>query len=72
MERDYTFLDSAPRGMFFDKKEYDNKPLPVFEEVRKSLPDPKIEGRKEWNDCYWYTAKFCLETPISLRKAAGT
>lgn len=41
MERNYAFLDTAKRGVYFDKKEYDHKPLPVFEEIRDSLPDPR-------------------------------
>lgn len=57
MERNYAFLDTAKRGVFFDKKEYDHKPLPVFEEIRDSLPDPKVGAKPEWNECYWYTVK---------------
>lgn len=71
MERDYTFLDSAPRGMFFDKKEYDNKPLLTFEEARKSLPDPRIEGRKAWNDCYWYTVKVLFGNTHKPKEGSG-
>ena len=70
MERDYTFLDSAPRGMFFDKKEYDNKPLPVFEEG-KACPIRKSREGKSGMTATGIRQKFCLETPISLRKAAG-
>ena len=29
MDRDYSFLDSLDRGMYFDKKEYDGAPLLV-------------------------------------------
>ena len=57
MERNYAFLDTAKRGVYFDKKEYDHKPLPVFEEIRDSLPDPKVGAKPEWNECYWYTVK---------------
>ena len=57
MERNYAFLDTAKRGVYFDKKEYDHKPLPVFEEIRDSLPDPKVGAKPEWTECYWYTVK---------------
>ena len=72
MERNYAFLDTAKRGVFFDKKEYDHKPLPVFEEIRDSLPDPKVGAKPEWNECYWYTVKVCSAIHTNRRKEAVT
>ncbi|MFT4145391.1 MAG: trehalase family glycosidase [Mobilitalea sp.] len=60
MERDYSFLDHLERGMYFNKKEYQDRELPLFEEVKEKLPAPYIEARPEWSDCYWYTAKVLL------------
>ena len=31
MDRDYSFLDSLDRGMYFDKKEYDGVPPLSYE-----------------------------------------
>lgn len=57
MEKDYSFLEHKERGMFFEKKEYEDSELPVFEEIKDQLPSPYIEAKPEWSDCYWYTAK---------------
>ena len=37
MDRDYSFLDSLDRGMYFDKKEYDGAPLLSYEEVKDAV-----------------------------------
>lgn len=71
MERDYTFLDTTERGFFFEKKEYDQKPLPVFDEVRKKLPNPNISAKPEWNDCYWYSAKVLFRNTHKPEEGSG-
>ena len=52
MDRDYSFLDSLDRGMYFDKKEYDGAPLLSYEEVKDRLPVPIVSSHPEWVDCY--------------------
>ncbi|WP_434690948.1 MGH1-like glycoside hydrolase domain-containing protein [Hungatella sp. SB206] len=54
MDRDYSFLDSLDRGMYFDKKEYDGAPLLSYEEVKDRLPVPIVSSHPEWVDCYNY------------------
>ena len=54
MDRDYSFLDSLDRGMYFDKKEYDGAPLLSYEEVKDRLPVPIVSSHPEWVDCYKY------------------
>ena len=44
MDRDYSFLDSLDRGMYFDKKEYDGVPPLSYEEVKDNLPVPIVSS----------------------------
>ena len=51
MDRDYSFLDSLDRGMYFDKKEYDGVPPLSYEEVKDNLPVPIVSSHPEWVVC---------------------
>ncbi|MFC5452084.1 MGH1-like glycoside hydrolase domain-containing protein [Paenibacillus aestuarii] len=42
-----------PRGMYFNKKSYEDVPLLSFEEARSSLPKPIYEQRPDYLECYW-------------------
>jgi Neutral trehalase len=48
---------ALPRGMYFDKKTYEDSPLPSFEEVQDKLPQPIFEDRPDYLECYWYAWK---------------
>lgn len=61
MKRDYSFLDHAPRGMYFSKKTYEDGPLLQFDQVREKLPEPYLAAKPEWTDCYLYTAKILFQ-----------
>lgn len=41
------------RGIYFTKKFYDGKDLPVFSETRSQLPTPILGEKTEWIDMYW-------------------
>ena len=57
MDRDYSFLDSLDRGMYFDKKEYDGVPPLSYEEVKDNLPVPIVSSHPEWVECYRYAVQ---------------
>ena len=63
MDRDYSFLDSLDRGMYFDKKEYDGAPLLSYEEVKDRLPVPIVSSHPEW--------VFYIPTYTVRQRAAG-
>lgn len=71
MKRDYSFLEHAPRGMYFEKKEYDHRPLYTFEEVRDRLPAPCVEAAPEWSECYWYAVKILFRNTHRPAEASG-
>lgn len=54
MDRDYSFLESLDRGMYYEKKEYDGVPFLKYEEVKQLLPVPMISAHPEWTKCYDY------------------
>ncbi|MDF2958455.1 MAG: alpha,alpha-trehalase [Paenibacillus sp.] len=47
--------NQLPRGMYFQKKSYEDGPLPTFQEVKNQLPQPIFEQRPDYLDCYWHT-----------------
>ncbi len=57
MDRDYSFLDSLDRGMYFEKKEYDGVPYLKYDEVKDLLPVPIVSNHQEWVDCYHYAVR---------------
>ncbi|MBE7722641.1 MAG: alpha,alpha-trehalase [Lacrimispora celerecrescens] len=57
MDRDYSFLDSLDRGMYFEKKEYDGVPYLKYDEVKDLLPAPIVTNHQEWVDCYHYAVR---------------
>ena len=71
MDRDYSFLDSLDRGMYFDKKEYDGAPLLSYEEVKDRLPVPIVSSHPEWVDCYKYAIQVYIPTYTVRQRAAG-
>lgn len=70
MERDYSFLDTMERGMFFSKKQYDQAPLCSYESVIDRLPQPLADSRPEWITLYDYAVKI-LYTNIHRPKAGS-
>lgn len=71
MERDYSFLDTAPRGMYFTKKEYTGKAPAGFDEVKDFLPAPHIAARPGYEKCYWYAAKILLRNTHAPKAGSG-
>lgn len=71
MERNYSFLDYAQRGMYFSKKQYQDEELPVFEEVKEKLPHPFIAAKPEWTDCYWYAVRVLLKNIHKPKAESG-
>jgi len=43
------------RGVFFRKKKYEDTPLLSFAEARNLLPEPIVEKRPDYIECYWRT-----------------
>jgi hypothetical protein len=43
------------RGLYFSKKTYADTPLLTFEEARSRLPEPIIDNRPDYIECYWRT-----------------
>jgi hypothetical protein len=41
------------RGMYFSKKKYTKKALPLYEESKALLPQPILEDNPEWIKMYW-------------------
>ena len=71
MQRDYSFLETAPRGMYFSKKVYDGKAPASFDEVKDSLPDPYIAAHPGYSKCYWYAAKILLRNTHAPKEGSG-
>jgi len=43
----------AEQGIFFDKKKYVPKPVPVFETTKDKLPSPVFDENPDYVRCYW-------------------
>jgi len=43
----------ANQGIFFSKKQYVHRSLPVFEATRNKLPSPVFEENPDYVKCYW-------------------
>lgn len=41
------------RGLYFQKKSYEPKPLPVYAELAGQLPAPIFDAKPEWVSMYW-------------------
>lgn len=46
-------LTDEVRGVYFVKKKYEPKPLPLYNNIKGLLPVPVIEDNSEWVDLYW-------------------
>jgi len=44
---------SAQQGLFFSKKQYNPKPVPVFGSTRDKLPSPVFDEDPNYVRCYW-------------------
>lgn len=71
MERDYSFLDHAERGVFFPKKRYQDEHLFSFEDVQGKLPAPVLDARPLWIESYWYTIKALFRHSYRPSKESG-
>ncbi len=43
----------AGQGMYFDKRQYEPRPLPVFETTKDKLPVPIFDEDPDYVRCYW-------------------
>jgi hypothetical protein len=54
----YTFAEV--KGSYFNKKQYDHKPLPTYQSCKSQLPVPIFDENKEFVDMYWYAWKLAF------------
>lgn len=71
MQKNYDFLEQAPRGVYFDKKEYADLPAEKFEEVRAYLPTPIVQGKEGWLACYWYAVRLAYQNIHTPTEESG-
>lgn len=69
--RDCSFLDSLDRGMYFEKKHYDNARLYTYEEVAEKLPMPVVSSHPEWRECYDYALKVLFRNTHKPTEESG-
>lgn len=61
-------IENLPRGMYFNKKKYENSVTKPFHEVKDKLPNPIFS--KEYVDCYWYAVELAYRN--THKPAAGS
>ena len=71
MENRYEFLETAERGMFFEKKRYEDTPVFTYEEVKDRLPMPVLAARPVWISCYRYALKTLFSHIYQPEKESG-
>lgn len=71
MERDYSFLEYAQRGMYFAKKQYQDGALPSFDALKEKLPHPFVSAKPAWTDCYWYAVKVLFRNTHQPKPESG-
>ncbi|MBT9776725.1 alpha,alpha-trehalase [Clostridium sp. MCC353] len=67
----YEFLESLERGKFFPKKEYKREQNYIYEEAREKIPEPVLEGKREWTDCYDYAVKLLFDNIHQPKTGSG-
>lgn len=61
----------SPKGMFFDKKQWDEKPLPVWDSVRSLLPQPVYEANPMAVNAYWGAWEMAIRAMQSPHSGSG-
>ncbi|MBN1509593.1 MAG: hypothetical protein JW955_22280 [Sedimentisphaerales bacterium] len=62
---------SAQQGMYFSKKQYEAKPLPVFEAMRDKLPSPIFDEDPSYVRCYWKAWELAFRNFHEPAKGSG-
>lgn len=71
MKKDTSFLDTAPRGLWFAKKEYDGKRPASYEEALPHLPVPVLAAHPLWESCYQYAVKVLYRNTHTPAQGSG-
>lgn len=71
MEKDYSFVKSQARGMYFDKKAYTDTPLNQYEDVKEKLPVPVVDARPLWKESYDYSVKILFKNTHKPTPGSG-
>lgn len=71
MKKPDGLIDRLPRGMYFQKKQYDGAQLKSFAEVKDRLPKPILSGNQEYLDCYWYAVQLDFKNSHQPTKESG-
>lgn len=61
----------AKQGIFFSKKEYVPRPVPVFETMRNKLPSPVFEEDLDYVRCYWKAWELAFNNFYEPAKDSG-
>lgn len=64
-------VEMLPKGVYFDKKTYDNQQLFKFNEVKEKLPSPILSGKSEYIDCYWFAVELAYQNARKPSKESG-
>ncbi|MDY0290581.1 MAG: trehalase family glycosidase [Sphaerochaeta sp.] len=71
MEKNFSFLQTTPRGVFYDKKKYVVSPLNTFEDVKDELPEPFVVAKPQWSELYWYALKVLFTNTHQPKQDSG-
>jgi glycogen debranching enzyme len=62
---------SAQQGLYFSKKQYEPKPLPVLEATRDKLPSPIFDEDPNYVRCYWKAWELAFRNFHEPAKGSG-
>jgi hypothetical protein len=62
---------SAQQGLYFGKKQYEPRPLPVFEATRGKLPSPIFDEDPNYVRCYWKAWELAFRNFHEPAKGSG-
>lgn len=71
MEKDYSFLDTLERGIYFTKKKYDEAPCFTYTQVKDKLPKPILSKRPELTAVYEYALKLLFTNIHQPKSGSG-
>lgn len=71
MKRDLSFLEHAPRGQYFAKKQGALAPPLPYAAVADKLPQPVLTARPNWVACYHYAAKILFRNTHTPAPGSG-
>lgn len=71
MDRNFSFLQTTPKGVFYDKKTYVESPPKNFEDVMDELPEPCVAAKPQWSELYWYALKVLFTNIHQPKQGSG-